>query len=269
MFSILGPEETTLLKALDGIFESWGIAQGAKSLTMPPLLPIQDLSRFNYFDNFPHQAMLATSLNLEALKETSVDPSFREVPTDYLEPSALGLPSAACYAVYLHFQDQEVPADGTLITVLGRCFRKEGKYQPLQRLLGFHMREIVALGSQQYAAEHLEKFSSEILNFAQMIDIPLRKEAATDPFYDRGGPRAVMQTLFPVKHEFCSQGLAIASVNRHRNFFGDRCRIKIKGLSGPAFTSCVAFGLERWLSALQTRYSDWQKAIRIVEGTRA
>jgi hypothetical protein len=265
MFSILGPEETVLLKTLDGIFESWGIAQGAKSMTMPPLLPVKDLAKFDYFANFPHQAILAATLDLEAVKNITVAPALMEIPTKHLEPPALGLPSAACYAVYLHFRDQELPAEGTLITVLGRCFRKETNYQPLRRLLGFHMREIVALGSQQYAAQHLDTYSSKILNFAQAVDIPLRKEAATDPFYDRGGPRAVMQTLFPVKHEFCSEGLAIASVNTHRNFFGERCGIKTQGSAAPIFTSCVAFGLERWLSALYRRYENWGKATNAVE----
>jgi hypothetical protein len=41
--------------------------------------------------------------------------------------------------------------------------------------------------------------------------------------------------------------IAIASLNLHRNFFGERLSIAFDGQ--PAFTSCVGFGLERWLWA--------------------
>jgi hypothetical protein len=60
--------------------------------------------------------------------------------------------------------------------------------------------------------------------------------------------------LFPVKEEFVfGDSLAIASVNFHRNFFGERCAITLPD-GGPAFTSCVAFGLERWLAALADHF---------------
>jgi hypothetical protein len=65
-----------------------------------------------------------------------------------------------------------------------------------------------------------------------------------------------MQKLFPTKEEFLYDGkLAIASVNFHRNFFGERCDIRLPDGSA-AFTGCVAFGLERWLSALGDLFTD-------------
>jgi len=182
-----------------------------------------------------------------------------------LEPAALGLPSAACFAVYLHHRGGRVP-DHTTVTVLGRCFRREERYDGLRRLLGFHMREIVALGSRDFVTEHLRAYGDRTAEFASALGLPGRLEAATDPFYDAGGQRALLQRLSPVKHEYVVDDLAIASLNVHRNFFGERCDIRLRGTGAPVFTGCVAFGLERWMSVLRTRYGDDLTAADAVRG---
>ena len=71
-----------------------------------------------------------------------------------------------------------------------------------------------------------------------------------------------MQQLFPVKEEFVYNGsLAIASVNFHRNFFGERLDIRT-GDGAYAFSGCVAFGLERWISALGDHFGEGSAALR-------
>ncbi|GGT95819.1 amino acid--[acyl-carrier-protein] ligase 1 [Streptomyces coeruleorubidus] len=261
----LGPEGTALLRLLDDTFERWGVVAGARSMTMPPLLPAADLRRLDYYENFPHQAVVATAIEVDRRGEFCAETGC--FPCSTLQPADLGLPSASCYAVYLDHEGREV-ADDTLVTVVGWCFRKEERYEGLRRQLGFRMREIVALGSREHAESHLCDFSDRITAFARALDLPLRKEAACDPFYDKGGSKAVLQRLSPVKHEFLYEDLAIASVNTHRNFFGDRCSITLAGTGGPAFTSCVAFGLERWLSALTRRHGSWAAATEAVHTAR-
>jgi seryl-tRNA synthetase len=251
---------TALLRALDGIFEGWGVEGGAASMIMPPLLPVADLARLDFYENFPHQALVVSPLDLSRRRPGERPDEF---PTDALEPARLGLPSAACFAVYLHHEGHTLATD-TTVTVLGRCFRLEERYEGLRRLLGFHMREIVALGSPEFAQEHLQRFEKRILAFAAALDLPMRKEAAVDPFYDRGGQRALLSRLAPVKHEFVVDDLAIASLNVHRNFFGERCGITAQDTGRSVYTSCAAFGLERWLSVLHSRYGSWEAAIEAV-----
>ncbi|UWW96087.1 hypothetical protein GO605_19465 [Streptomyces murinus] len=253
----LGAEGTALLRLLDDTFEQWGVTAGARPMTMPPLLPAADLRRLDYYENFPHQAVVATAIDVDRRGEYCTDTGC--FPCSSLQPAELGLPSASCYAVYLDHEGREV-ADDTLVTVVGWCFRKEERYEGLRRQLGFHMREIVALGSREHADAHLREFTERITAFARALDLPLRREAASDPFFDKGGSKALLQRLSPVKHEFLFEDLAIASVNTHRNFFGDRCSITLAGTGEPASTSCVAFGLERWLSALTRRYGSWAAA---------
>ncbi|MFI0983672.1 seryl-tRNA synthetase [Streptomyces exfoliatus] len=259
----LGPEGTRLLRLLDDTFESWGVTAGARPMTMPPLLPAADLAKLDYYDNFPHQAVLAAPLDLEGRVTAPFDGEQGHWPAAALEPAALGLPSASCYAVYLDHQGTQV-ADDTLVTICSWCFRKETHYEGMRRQLGFRMREIVAIGGREHAETHLADFTARIHAFAAALDLPLHKEAACDPFFDKGGSKALLQRLTPVKHEFLYEDLAIASVNTHRNFFGDRCDITLESTGGPAFTSCVAFGLERWLSALTRRHGSWESARRAV-----
>lgn len=259
----LEPAATTLLHLLDRGFESWGRQAGALPMIASPLLPVACLADLDYYDNFPHQAVVTAPLKLTDAKD-SYAPADGAFAPDTLESARMALPSAACYGVYLHLAGQEIAAPRR-ITVLGRCFRREDHYQDLRRMLGFHMREIVAIGTSEFAAEHLGDFSAHVEAFAERLDLPLRKEAATDPFYDRGGSRALLQGLAPVKHEFLYEDLAIASVNVHRNFFGERCSITLAGSGQPVFTSCVAFGLERWLSALTRRFGGWDEATEAVE----
>ncbi|MFB0631437.1 hypothetical protein [Streptomyces sp. AB3(2024)] len=259
----LGPEGTALLRLLDDTFEHWGVRAGARPMTMPPLLPAADLARLDYYDNFPHQAVVAAPLNLDVRASSEFCTDTGCFPCDALEPAALGLPSASCYAVYIDHQGRPAE-DDELVTVVGWCFRKEERYEGLRRQLGFRMREIVAIGTRDHAEAHLASFTARINSFAEALDLPLRREAACDPFFDKGSSKAVLQRLTPVKHEFLYEDLAIASVNTHRNFFGDRCDIPLASGAGPAFTSCVAFGLERWLSALTRRHGSWGAATAAV-----
>lgn len=256
--TVLDPPATTLLRTLDALFERWGTAAGALSMTMPPLLPVGELARLDFYENFPHQALVVAPLDLAAHRPGTRPDTFAG---DELEPAALALPSAACFAVYLHHAGIALDAD-TTVTVLGRCFRREERYRGLRRLLGFHMREVVALGSREFTERHLAAFDARITAFCDALGLPFRKEAATDPFYDRQGQRALLQRLSPVKHEFVVDDLAIASLNVHRNFFGERCDISLAG--EPVYTSCAAFGLERWLSVLRDRFGDWPTAVDAV-----
>lgn len=256
--TVLDPHATTLLRTLDGLFERWGTGAGALSMTMPPLLPVADLARLDFYDNFPHQALVVAPLDLAGHRPGTRPDAFAG---DALEPAALALPSAACFAVYLHHAGAVLDTD-TTVTVLGRCFRREERYEGLRRLLGFHMREVVALGSRAFTERHLASFDARITEFCDALRLPVRKEAATDPFYDRQGQRALLQRLSPVKHEFIVGDLAIASLNVHRNFFGERCEISLAGEA--VYTSCAAFGLERWLSVLRHRFGDWPAAIDAV-----
>jgi hypothetical protein len=63
------------------------------------------------------------------------------------------------------------------------------------------------------------------------------------------------QLVNPTKQEAIFDGhLAIASVNLHQDHFGRTYDIRQSG--DYAYTGCVAFGLERWVYAIVSRFGD-------------
>ncbi|AEH09966.1 MULTISPECIES: tRNA synthetase class II (G H P and S) [Protofrankia] len=249
----LGGAATSLLRTLDDVFAGWGTARGAEPMTLPPLLPAAALRELDYFHNFPHLGSVVSGIRPDRLDHYGAGKAVVPIPAQDLSDATYLLPSATCYAGFLHFTGTELAGPATLVTMVSRCFRNEEHYDGLRRLWGFTMREIVCLGSREAVQAHLDNHHQEIAAFAACLGIELRRVPATDPFFQKDGSRAVMQLLAPVKEEYASRdGTAVASFNHHRNFFGERCAIRYAGR--PAFTGCVAFGLERWLHVLDERF---------------
>ncbi|MFD9793462.1 aminoacyl--tRNA ligase-related protein [Streptomyces sp. NPDC059070] len=243
----LDPVHTALLHGLDRLLTGLATALAAPETVGPPLLPAAGLARLDYFRNFPHLGVSAGQFPAGALDGLAVGESPADLP---LEPTGYLLPSATCYGLLLSLEGRDVGEDGLRLSASGRCFRNETHYDGLRRLWGFHMREVVYLGTREGALEHLARGEEFIQEAARRLGLELTRATADDPFYDKGGSRARLMALDPVKHEFSApDGTAIASVNRHRNFFGERLGIRA-GSQGPVHSACVAFGLERWVHAM-------------------
>jgi hypothetical protein len=262
---ILDGSQLRLLRAIDAVFRRFAEGWDAPEFRFPFLISCRDLDTFDYFDNFPHLGLAATRLDPQrvgALLTDSPRPLDR-VPAEVMEPTAFALPSAACYAIYVDLAGSTLPDAGTMRTTLGTCFRNEDYYDGLQRLLGFSMREIVFIGPEGGAKQHLFRAKDAVKTLCAELGLDLRLEVATDPFFDKNSGKAKMQRLFPVKEEFVVDGLAIGSVNYHRNFFGEKCSIQADG--DTAHTSCLAFGLERWVHTLTVRFGSAAAALSAVE----
>ncbi|MBB5953671.1 seryl-tRNA synthetase [Saccharothrix tamanrassetensis] len=265
----IGPDAIRLVELLDACFLDWAGDFGADEVSYPPLLRVADLKRIDYFDNFPQLGMMVAGLRPDGLADMAGHTADRDtVSAERLADSGYVLPSAACYNVYFGLSGSTV--DGTVtVTTRGRCFRQETEYVGLDRLLGFTMREIIRIGGPDEVGEFVEQARQRLTAFAEALDLGAALRNATDPFFDSDGPRAAMQRLIPVKQELASaRGVAIASVNFHRNFFAERCDITLPD-SGFAYSACVGMGLERWISALTERYGDVPSAVRAVEEHRA
>lgn len=258
---VLGTDEIRLLRTFDALVLTWAQQIQAPERRYPFLLQAADLEKIDYYENFPHLGLAAASVapaRLSALRSGAEEP-LQNLPSSVLNNAALALPSAACYSVYFDLQGQTLPAEENRVTTVATCFRNETHYEGLRRLLGFSMREVVFVGTPAGAKEHLERFKGLVLGLADQLGLEMETQVATDPFFDRTGSRAKMQQLFPVKEEFVADGLAVGSVNYHRNFFGERCGIALPD-GTPASTSCSAFGLERWVHTLITRFGDARTA---------
>jgi seryl-tRNA synthetase len=252
----IGPETLQLWAELEARYLRWAAEFDATPVQYPPLLSTADLDSLDYFKNFPQLAVLGSRIRGDAAEKYSrTGLSGPGVDAADLEPAGFALPSAACYSVYLGMRGTRL-TESRRITTVATCFRHESHYDGLRRLLGFSMREIVCVGSQADVLEHLARSKRAVTGFLAELGLPIEVHPATDPFFDRDGARSLMQKLFPVKEEFVFGGdLAIGSMNFHRNFFGERLDIR-QDDGEPAFTGCLAFGIERWISALTTHFGE-------------
>lgn len=235
--SSLSAEQVQMAEAVDAAVLAWAAEAGAAAERHSELLTVEQLSRIDYFDSFPHLAHKVTPW----LGESADD--------------VLVLTSAACYGAYFARIGTTIE-DPTLLTVRQTCRRNEAEYTPLRRQREFQMREVVMLGSQAAVEAFLRNGQEAIRAISDSLGVEASFETASDPFFRKDDPRLLHQKLFPTKQEFVdTSGLAIASVNAHRNFFGERCGIQLTD-NTHAFTGCVAFGLERWVDALARSQSQ-------------
>jgi hypothetical protein len=256
----IGEAELVLRERLDRTFERWAVGTGAERAVYPPLLRVADLHRIDYFDNFPHLAVLASGIDAPALEAGGDVAAGGVVPTDALHDCAYALPSAACFSVYFRLAGQTL-AEPALVTTVANCFRRESGYEGFRRLLGFSMREVVCVGDRDAVLDHLRTWRERVTAALDAVDLPARIVPSEDPFFDPDAGRALMARLFPVKEEVVyGEDLAIASLNFHRNFFGERCDIRTAD-GEHAFSGCMAFGLERWMAALSAHLGDDVDAI--------
>jgi hypothetical protein len=252
---------------LDSVIRSWADDLGATEYRFPSMIPAKDLAPIAYLKSFPHLATFVTSgqRREEALMSIAEDCGTAEripVSDDLLEPVEQLLTPATCYHFYPRFAGSRFTSP-MFVTAKCYCHRREHEYLPLQRQWCFEMREIVCMGDCAAIQQFTESCRGRIETFVKSLGLDADWQTATDPFFDPGSdPKALAQILEPVKKELCTRdGLAIASINNHRSFFGECYDIRYGG--GAAHSACVAFGIERWLHALmQAHGSDaaaWPK----------
>src|SRR2546428_4690988 len=256
--AVLSGMALAMLRRLDRLFLRWAGECGAEEYRFPTFIEAGQLHKLDYFRSFPHLVTFPVALDTspEHLKEFSRSAVIDEAGVVQLgkcAPVREVLTPAACYHFYVLFQGASLESSLYLTTV-ATCFRREAYYRPLERQWNFTMREIVCIGTAEEVKEFLASHRARLERFFSEIDLPIAWENATDPFFDPSrNPKFIAQKLDPVKTEIVFGGeLAIGSINFHRNFFGETFGIRREGEA--AFSGCVAFGVERWLFALLSRF---------------
>jgi len=254
------------LEEFDGFLLRSNLGKQCQNFSFPSFIPAKELNKVGYFQSFPHLATFPINLknnpdNLQTFSnlnsvEGSVEKGLKV--TEITEVNDVLTP-AACYHFYPLFSDSQLEEVQYLSTRCV-CHRREIEYNALLRQWSFKMREFVSIGSSEEVKNHLKNWKEKISRILEGLKIPFKICVATDPFFgSQANPKFIMQKLDPVKYEFIYQGhdgldeLAIASLNFHKNTFGEAFNIKSKD-SEIAFSSCAAFGLERWLSVFLNEF---------------
>lgn len=265
--ALSGPLQA-LYERLDATFAGWAQEIGAVEHRFPSLISLADLAPIAYLQSFPQLATFACgpSRSAPALADFAARhrESDRVQPDEDWDSTGQILTPAACYHFYPRLAGQALNEDRYLTTVC-TCHRREQEYLPLQRQWCFNMRELVCIGEAERVEAFVAAFQQRIDRLVDKLELTADWQVATDPFFDPlQDPKALAQQIEPVKRELTlDDGLAIASINRHRAFFGECYEILRDG--HPAHSACVAFGLERWLHALIRRAGTdpvaWQELL--------
>ena len=258
----------TLLSEMEAAVSDLARAETPNEWRAPTGVSFTTLARARYFASFPQWLTAASHLSgdaavLEAIAgASSPDIAVRSA----LAPAGVALPPAVCYNTYAALADSVIVSPTTM-TAQGTCWRHEaGRFSPLERGWAFSMREIVCLGAEHDVKAFLDRATARVTALTRALGIATELEVASDPFFAptaRG--RAALQRIKGLKHELAfrfpdGKPLAIASFNDHELFFGEAFGISISD-GTPAWSGCVAFGLERWLLAVLATYGveprDW------------
>jgi seryl-tRNA synthetase len=263
--SVLSGNLLEVYRRLDRLFLKWAGECDAAEYRFPTFISARDLARLDYFRSFPHLVTFPVVLdereeNLKRFSEGEpLDPN-GEIQLTSAAPIRDVLTPAACYHFYVQFQGEQLETP-RYVTTLATCFRREAYYSPLERQWSFSMREIVCLGTADEVKEFLKRYQDRASGFFTRIGLSIEWKNATDPFFNPSrNPKYVLQKLDPVKTEMIYRtGLAIGSINFHRNYFGEAFQISRDGKE--AFSGCVAFGVERWIFAFLDQFglneSSW------------
>jgi hypothetical protein len=213
-----------LAEQFDRVFRQLAIAAGAREILFPGRLLPSILEKAEYLESFPETAVSAGD-------------------GTFFQP-------AVCYQVYEQLAGRCLATPLTLTSV-GRCRRNEKSWDDA-RLHEFTMREVVLVGPAPWVKEQRRSWSDRIVEFAGGIGLRASLEVATDPFFtsENTEGRKLLQQLKELKLELQAgigddRRIALASLNLHETFFGRRFQISLPNGS-PAWSACVAFGLERW-----------------------
>ncbi len=230
-------EELAALNAVDERFRLMAASFGAREMQYPALIAQEALDRAEYPQAFPHLLMSAR----------------RAAPLAGADGPQWCLSPAVCYHAYAQFTGRVLDRP-SVITARGRCFRAEHDCEPGIRQVEFEMREVVLIGSPEWIDTSADSARCAVEQAARELGVSGEWEVAEDPFFlPAAAGKAMMQRLLKVKVEYQSpgaRGVALASINRHGRFFGERFDITMPDGS-PVHTACIAMGLDRWLYQVQ------------------
>ena len=245
-----------VIEALGGMFSKHREAR-AEVLRFPPVTSRKLIEKLGYLKSFPNLLGCVCGLSGgEREVSASVDRFVAgEDWTQDLSASDLVLAPAACYAVYPIAAARPIPPEGAVFDVASDCFRREPS-RDIDRFQSFRMREFVFIGNSAQAQAFRERWIERAQGIADKLELSYRVEAASDPFFGRGGvllgraqaeQQLKFELLVPVRS--ADRPTACMSFNYHRDHFGQT--LNMRDADGEiAHSGCVAFGMDRLAVAL-------------------
>lgn len=275
---VLGPTMSALIDLFERRFLELAHSFGAVGYRFPALISPELLERVEYFRSFPHSLSFVCHMrkDLDAIEkfsqEARCDHGRLQMDRAALSAVSALLSPAVCFHYYGALAGRRLRG-GLCATAVGSCFRYEASNMVgVERLWNFSMREIIFVGSKGFVLENRDAARKKVADLLTAWGFAYRVEGASDPFFVGDFKKQVaFQSAFQLKYEIRAAiphragTLAVGSFNYHQDFFGRHLGISLDDGS-PAFTGCVAFGLERLAYAFVAQYgldpSNWPDEVR-------
>jgi seryl-tRNA synthetase len=246
----------------------------AEVLRFPPVVSRAMIEKSGYLKSFPHLLGCVCSLEGDEREIGAALDRYAagEDWTGALKIADLVLSPAACYPVYpLAASRGPLAPDGLIFDVACDCFRREPS-RDIDRFQSFRMREFVRIGTSDQVKAFRQDWMSRAMEIAEGLGLRHRVEAASDPFFGRGGvlvgrAQAEQELKFELLVPVISveKPTACMSFNYHRDHFGQTWTMKTES-GAPAHTGCIAFGMDRLAVALFATHgldpTNWPDLVR-------
>lgn len=244
-----------VLRGVEGHVMALRVVEDAPRRWFPPIMPRDEFLKTDYVRSFPD---LVGSIDIF----TGTDKEHRALLavledggdwTAHLTPAEVVLPSSVCHPLYGNLP-ADVPSAGLDEECSGWSFRHEPSLDPA-RMQIFRIYEYVKVGTVEQSLAHRDEWLERGLAALQQLGLPVRSEAANDPFFGRVGKMlAANQLDSQLKYEMCIdltevKPTAIGSSNYHEDHFGHTFGLHLEDGS-TAHSACIGFGLDRITLAL-------------------
>ncbi len=244
-----------IFNEVDKHFENYACDLGAERYSIPSMIDKDVLEKCGYMTSFPHHLTAAAYVTDNNYNEVSAN---NECNSLKMNISNMFFTPAACLHVYPCLSGEKI--DKKIITSLVNVFRSEDKqYDAMTRLWNFRVREVVFIGDDKFVLDNLDDIMNEAKRYAESLGIKAEIEEASDNFYPtkRNNIKAKLQISNSLKKELITyigeKKVALASFNFHGNHFSEPFDFSD---GGRVVSGCAGFGLERWVSAIQSVRSE-------------
>lgn len=249
-YCVFTEKETAIFNKIDTYFKNIAIQLGAIEYSIPAMISKDVLEKCGYFYSFPQQLTATAFVRPDAYEKVVQKGG---IVSDYMSVSDQYLTPAACLHIYPTLENVDI--DTKMITTKARVYRYENeKFDGKTRLWDFTVREIVLVGTQDFVLEKLSLLKEKSWVFCQEIGLPVKLIAASDHFFPtkRNEIKQKFQISNSLKYELVvpvgDTEVSIASFNFHGTHFSKPFHFD---QSGRVLTSCIGYGLERWVSAIR------------------
>ena len=257
----------------DSYFSSVLEADNVKVRQFPTLLNVDTVSTTDYMSTSPQYIMFCSKVVENVNEYEKLHDRYRGNDLSAaLEYPSFSLSPSACFHLYQSIRGETLNKN-SIYTMLQNVFRNEGRFNwtSMNRLLDYHVREIVMIGNHDFVLEKREKFLKKTIELLEKLQLNFVVKIASDPFVI-----PVMQKYRKVQYankvkyevrlsEDEKNDVACASFNIHGKAFSSKFGFSVDGCSCTE-SGCIGFGIERLIIAFLKQHGvkaeEWPNEVK-------